>query len=96
MLANACLLQLVEVDRDVVTELALKVELLNSDTRILLLQVEDLCGTLGDHYLCARDVHFLQADILNRTILLADLLESILGNLYLIGDQYLISVMFNS
>jgi hypothetical protein len=41
-------------------------------------------------------VHFLQADILNRTILLTDLLESILGNLYLIGDQYLISMMFNS
>ena len=96
MLANAGLLQLVEVDRDVVTELALEVELLNGDTGILLLQVEDLGGTLGDHYLSARDVHLLQGDILNRTILLANLLESFLGNLYLIGDQYLISVMFNS
>jgi hypothetical protein len=41
-------------------------------------------------------VHLLQGDILNRTILLANLLESLLGNLYLIGVQYLISVMFNS
>lgn len=46
MLANAGLLQLVEVDRDVVPELALEVELLNGDTGILLLQVEDLGGTL--------------------------------------------------
>jgi len=86
VLDNANLIKLIEVNVDVVTEFGLKVQLLDSDSSVLLLDVEHFSSTLRDHNFGTWDMHFLECYILNRTILLAYLFKSLFGNLYLIGD----------
>ena len=82
MLANTSFLQLIEIESEIITEFILEVELLNGNTSVFFSNIEDLSQTLRYHQFTARKDFLLNAHILNRTILLADLFKSVFGYLY--------------
>lgn len=89
LLLNSSLLKLEEIDIQVVSQLFLKVKLLNGLTRIFLLHVEHHSLTLPDK-ISVYQV-FLQRELLKRTVFLADLLESFFGDLLIRGLMILLN-----
>ena len=90
MLNYTSLIKLIEVNVNGIAKFDFIIQLLDGYCSVLLLDVEYFRGTFRNNYIGVWNMNFLECYILNRTILQAYLFKPLFGNLYLIGDQYLI------